>query len=522
LRGGNDAVGQAVASVLSTHGKIGILVDDTAGTVTRRTARELYGAEVLPRWWISVRSIACAIDALKAVEAGPDDAPVILICDRFLPRECGQAQTHPWDEHQEETAGELLGLVSTVQKNRRFVETVFHTSYPDARTSKIAWESRNPEVMRRVRRKLAEDAQTSDLLRYGPTAGEGAGRAGRSRWREVTHALALRLAGLTGNNDPVILITGAGASLAARLDSPGMPRTCDLLDAAHSFRRALRAGRATGEVRARHSFIDPPAGEGSCACELHDGEPRASQLRAHSVEDLLGHLDRGASAESVEWNLLELFSKSGAEGQALAYALKCVMLRYDTGFPFQHWLLAQLPWTSIITTNFDCYHERAALHVVSRAQSAKVAQAAYDFAIPGQRYHKVYGSLSAAETLALGRTDFEERWRVIRRLLATVIGDNRRGLIVFLGHAMQDPCFHAYLTSVGTKLRDWKFLWVVPEAETAARGEPGLAADWLDVLRAHSNASGRPDVVAGPLSGRALDFANDLYLDYVREAGQVT
>ena len=366
----NEALSKKVGSVLRAYGKIGILVDDTAEIVMRRTSRELYGAEVLPRWWVSVRSTACAIDALKSLgAAGAENDPAILIFDRFLPQACGETQTRPWDQQDSEPEGELLGLASILRIRPR-TECVFHTSYPDARTSHISWQSRNPELMRGLRRKLAESKETADLLRYGPRAGDGGShRNRRSRWREIIHGLAIRMARQTGDDEPVILITGAGAALAARPDSPGMPRTSDLLDAAYSFRKTK-------------SFDNPAIARESCLCEPCDVKRNADRQRARSVEELISLLDAGLRAEDVDWNLLELFSESAAEGTALAYALKCVMLRYDTGFPFQHWLLAQLPWTSIITTNFDCFHERAALHVVSKARGARGVNAAYRFRHP--------------------------------------------------------------------------------------------------------------------------------------------
>ena len=126
--------------------------------------------------------------------------------------------------------------------------------------------------------------------------------------------------------------------------------------------------------------------------------------------------------------------------------------------------------------------------------------------------------MSAAETLALGESDFEERWNTIRELLQEVIGENRKGLFVFLGHAMQDPCFHRYLTEESPRLRNWKFLWVVPEAEASGTRQDGLAAGWIQLLSEHSDPNERSHDVAGPLAGRALDFATDLYTEYVDEA----
>src|SRR6185369_12795109 len=105
----------SVRRVLDDFGKIGLLVDDNNKLVLRRTARELYGAEALPKWWLVVGSVQCAESAIGEVVrlmSARDDLLAILLLDRLLPLRCDQDE-YPaaWDDESKvKEYGEASGL----------------------------------------------------------------------------------------------------------------------------------------------------------------------------------------------------------------------------------------------------------------------------------------------------------------------------------------------------------------------------------------------------------------------------
>jgi hypothetical protein len=187
------------------------------------------------------------------------------------------------------------------------------------------------------------------------------------------------------------------------------------------------------------------------------------------------------------------------------------MFRHDTSFSFHHWLLAQLPWKAIVTTNFDSFHERAAIHAAGHTRARAQRDQSFRLAMPGEWFEKMYGSLSEPKLLALNEDQIERKWpkaEVLRRFKKTI-----PGTLVVLGHAMSDRLLESVIVD---ELSDWSILWVVPSAyslsDRRASGQTGRSLKpWLDLV-AKSQSAARGNL--GPLDGTAIDFAYDLFASY--------
>src|SRR5688572_4875982 len=183
----------SVDNALRRFGKVGLLVDDERSIASRRTARELYGSDALPDWWLVLGSVACANEALEAFFRWPEtDRAGVLLLDRLLPISCRETDARPmaWEAAGVEPARQLLGLVNRARHDRTLV-TALQTSYPDATDRELRWERRGAEVLTSRRERL----RALDLLRYGPAepdpratwqpnTGEETGFR-RARWRRV-------------------------------------------------------------------------------------------------------------------------------------------------------------------------------------------------------------------------------------------------------------------------------------------------------------------------------------------------
>jgi hypothetical protein len=402
-----------VARAAWEYGKVGLLIDDSRECVPR-VARALYGGETLPEWWVLARSIECACEALSEFIAifgssGFTNLRGLVLIDRYLPARCGDPRAIPWDEEdyplEEGFQGRehLIRMREIVRELWRGRETAvssraldpspdylvsFFTSFPalSAREAGnagcIPWQKRGLEMLQEERRDCLKASYWRRLLRYGPEADAritretapppelfSPRRAQRAKWRADTWEQNLVALSQLLGRAPIVLMTGAGCSLATSPVSPGMPPTGKIL--ARVCREMDARGALDGE-----EWI--PRAQRSCMC--HPLSPFLTPDIAWKQEDGLSPVDwflkkardlRGI--DRLDWKLEILFSlyrhKGGGENRFHKFhrTFRELLYRTDYGFAYHHWLLARLPWDSLITTNFDGFHERAALAVAQNA-----------------------------------------------------------------------------------------------------------------------------------------------------------
>src|SRR5688572_20118265 len=94
----HNGVARAIDRAIDQFARVGVLVDDD-GFARRRLARELYGTEILPRWWVPVRSARCAVEAFERIFERDliGRHPCVIALDRHLPIQCGHFPAKPWD-----------------------------------------------------------------------------------------------------------------------------------------------------------------------------------------------------------------------------------------------------------------------------------------------------------------------------------------------------------------------------------------------------------------------------------------
>ena len=504
----NVRVAALIRERLSRYRRLGLLIDD-GPDAARRTARELYGSETLPAWWIQIRSVRCAIAALADLSAGltaRSDSQALIVFDRYLLPDCGDA-TRPeaWDLSQD--GKKLVDSLTLLDPflNRR-VWTVFQTSHAQVNLpleahhqaySTIEWLSRSSETLHVLRDSLSR-AGGEKLLRYGP--------AEPSDWYEAIVDLANELSGReTIAESRVILLTGAGASLSPHRFSLGMPPTDELLEEAYRL----------SSVKGAAPMSSPPIAEGPvCACL---DQPPTSAARTHPVTnfDALRRLKAdGVTVSRMSYDLMTLFASSegkrSSELGVFESALRCVMLGYDHGFLYQHWLLAQLPWHATITTNFDSFHERAALSVASSRGSIRDRHEVlrgHAFAAPEataddpRGLFKPYGSLVSPVNLAWSYESVNARRQALINTLDVVAPVSKQNhSIVVLGHRLRDARIQEALAK---RLSNYTIYWVIPEPRTEI-----IDSSYNEWQMAVSGGEVRK------LDGTALEFAYDLYAEY--------
>ncbi len=528
------------AEIVHQFRKIGLLIDDQSDAGDR-LARELYGSERLPRWWLHLRDAEDACEALMIRdmllrrahdEGGPDPLPdgTVLVVDRYLPAQAG-LRPIPLDAPLLVTGGErnlqqlhkiLCGLNAGPADSR--VHTLFVTSYPYASSTatpegrspdctQLPWRRRTSNAFQELRSRLSPA-----LLRYGPLktvpapSGDSNGRV------ELLGSLAEALAQRTGKqlSDPpeVVLITGGGSNLSQGSYGPGLPPIWWLVEEACR----LAAGEAPREAPRK---VEPP----------HPSHNRGGVL--DSFEEFRRAMARDSSELPGYRLKMESFflpSQPRIEWERL----QTVLRRFDHGFPYQTWLAARLPWSCWICANQDRAVERAANALVDAqdrhavdvtrwnpARSARNLTRHWAFGPEGgadldrSRLFRPCGTLADPRT---GANDLESpREKVARdiRHIAEVIGD-----------LPGDPL---WLVVVGSRLDDFPLqdlvekllkdrrhgiipIWIDPFASWHLDPQQlsSTSRVWLDLLMSAHHSSGG---LAGDPWGNTFRLLTKIFAD---------
>ncbi len=571
-----------VQQIVEGYGKIGLLIDD-APEASGRAARSVYGAEALPEWWLVGRSLTCAHSLLSAFREALEDRPdllAIVVIDRYLLVSCDQQSSRlvAWDviteglEKREHTlCDEIHETVSWLDSCNRstsdhpglFLE--LETSYPHGfsgprrssgriGTSNLPWKTRSTDLLYRLRDRIQARGFWT-LLKYGPseqrvTEVSDPKLAWRAKiWRSTLDDLveALRQQTLA---TPVILLTGAGASFRVGRLSRGMPSTDHLL------RKACWqvAERNPARWPTREAPPEPP-NELQCVCNPISQPESSSDKKTWDrnssltpVEWLVSHVVApGGGMGKYEWYLEQLFSTTmnGAKRQHRKWlgqfynAFRAALHRHDHGFPHHHWLLAQLPWTRVITTNFDGFHERAAAAAVASRplsdaerdhtlslgsplpdlvydQQTHDSGSSADPLRQGRRLSKTHGSLLFPAELELGLEQLKQGQRRLAKELETLVDSAERAWLVVAGHSMRDihmDGMPAFSRARGS--RKIRLTWVVPEAlDRCRRVSPSavnVPRDWDQWMFEDWD---KGDGESGPFPATVSEFAYDLWQLY--------
>ncbi len=577
----NKGLQELVNKTWRAYGKIGLLIDD-APDAGASTARQLYGTETLPQWWLEAKSIECATVLLGTVRQlkrnGSENSAVVII-DRTLPATCGgQSNPRAWDRESEREEDD-----ETRSKFRAFFQEIvalldapagmvleFVTSFPPtidaSRASeslpqdRIRWKTRTIEALAELRRNLPVP-----LLRFGPEANalvtappvlglEAAGLP-EEKWlahswvKEIDDLAAEMAASEDEGNGPFILLTGVGASLPTSTYGPGVPRTSWIV---HEALRVVASGQLgerldcvqpTGSL-AKPLPVPPPSRPDQCRCQhTHHRSDLRSKDAAVSLEALAHILQgqEGLYAGSYPWKIEEFFDRKCTLNERLrllfARAFKLVLQRFDDGFAYHHWLLAQLPWTAIITTNFDGFHERAA-YAASRTvnererviqQILRRGAACPTSTLTSRRkggrpiledygLFKPYGNLLELGPILMSFDDVTTAETSIRKALSLI--PKRAGArLVVIGQSMNDTQLAKKVLKLGAR-KGFKALWVDPLSHNRAAAVGLDLPDWdrnfhrtIQEFESKSGKSGR----YLPMPIDATAFAHDLWHAYRRK-----
>jgi hypothetical protein len=422
----SDRVARRLRRIAWEYGKTGLLIDDSPECVTR-IARALYGSDSLPPWWVLVRSINCACNALDELYGIFSDLSFrslrgLVLVDRYLLLNCGQAGTVPWDDSREVPSEQLVLMRERVDRIVKLAERSiekglvlgekpallirFLTSFPilgeqsphlnipgGQNFSKITWQTRSTELLQHERRQFQDSDDWRYLLQFGPKSSArvkqdappadliDARTATAAKWRAETWDDNLRhLAQMFKDRRRMILITGAGSSIRCGPTSPGMLTTDKIV------RRICKEIRDGDAGKSRFSDLGVHAQELDCACQPEpagtagDGESHdtAPGVALSPIRRLIEQVS--ANPEGwLDFKLEEVCDRKKHEGSIEEFKLfhrlfRRELYRRDFGFAYHHWLMARLRWTAIITTNFDGFHERAAASVARRLPQSDQAR----------------------------------------------------------------------------------------------------------------------------------------------------
>jgi hypothetical protein len=553
-----------VREALFAFGKLGLLIED-APDARLRTARELYAADGLPAWWLHCdnleegeRALEAALEAVVAEQPSwARRLPLLAIIDRYLKEGPTSARAVAWDggdfgeevspavRKMEEIVRRLLAASATHPVHVALVTSYSGPSRSSA-SKDLPWELRHHEPVYRLRRRLfhaeRDAAWLRQLLYFGPSKtapilnplspgdvfkSEEDQRVALCRALHWQTSITRLRASLAGADPEVacILLTGAGASLASDPLAPGIPATWFLLE---------RACWQVTDGRPERKPVWPR--------DDRSGQGATEQDEVKSLDELCERYENGASVRNLKWSLERLFERGRRDTrfEDFVAAFRQALQAWDHDFPYHFWLLAQLPWTLILTTNFDGFHERAAASATSLSSAVgadpirrlgdvlpfadppplgPLGSVTISSLLKGPGLLKPYGSLMTVGALALAHDDFWRRLdRVSQEYLKPLLEACRECWIVAVGHRLASDALHHALEDLiqvhGRKLR---MLWIEPypyrsdlEGFAAVRRfrkvlENGAGADPFD----HTP-------VACPLPARALDFAFDLWLDWKR------
>lgn len=357
-------------------GKVGLVLDD-ARDADAAVARELYGTETLPEWWLVARSIPCAaamaeatgwllkasreevLEQIGVEGAEPADGPLLaglfVVVDRFLLGSCGRSRVLQWDPLKESVDSATSGCADRLKEALKCLEgkaeedscpcceVVFVSSHPhpgiswkeaqlgsikEQKNAPFEWRAKGSEELRRRFQSACKKADA--LGRFGPekesvvTSLEEKylgldvslvrARHEATHWSVCVEEMACVLEHSEGG---AVLVTGEGAAWPAHRRTPGLD--WDQIEYEAETEQAERV--AANEKGARE-----------CLCLNERRHARALRAR----RDVYGGM--------IEvWPFVDQ-----------------VQARRDRLFPHHYWLLHQLPWEWIITLNTDHFHERAA------------------------------------------------------------------------------------------------------------------------------------------------------------------
>lgn len=595
-----ELVRDAMLETVAEYGKLAILIDDNEDSPSR-IARDLYYADTLPRFWLTARSLECAehVLAVLADEVGSPSVltqcPCLVIVDRHLLQHCRNGSERSVRiDGMESRCRDHVQLLTRMSANGggRLRSLLFHciTTHPLGKADEPngdGWSPRSPYVMKRIRDELAKHPGVGEgvssevfqpLRRFGINAPAATPSGEAQRWKAKTWSRTLRRMAQDLRDQesieardvreptqaPVVLLTGAGVSLQSGPYGPGIPRTNSLL-----FEAAWRLEVTQHElVRQRGpSLVEGPPG---CICHATrraplpsaGAPPSLSEFRRAVVQEV-----RGCESLARYPALLEIFGNESraSEDARSRYdfytSFRTVMQQFDHGFSYGHWLMAQLPWSCIITTNFDSFHERAATTAarqpeglgfrghppmdlghaaLRRGNPAPLAEnvSAQDWKRVWStcRLFKPYGSLGSPSSLVLNEYQMGKRRDHFRAVFQHAFANATSGWLVVLGHSMLDGALQgALMDALNSRpdLRDQlNVVWVVPEAFDVAIGaQRGLYEDgreaFPDLVRARlCNESSEPHHAGdwrrpvepgdrgGAYSATAMEFLYDLALEF--------
>jgi len=593
-------VQKAIRETLNEFGKLGLLIDDNEDSPCR-IARELYYADALPAFWVVVRSIACATEALRLLVAGGstgaraflEDRPCLVIVDRHLFEHCrpGSERSVRLDDDAKSGCAAYLAQLDKMTSGEDRPASLlccFITTHPlgkPGEASDLDWLPRSPWVMTELRDAIRPNAARTgaaatrlrSLRHYGVNAEAGrshdSGRQWKHQaWNPMLGALAKALDAEQERDlddekvehpsqSPVVLLTGAGVSLQSGPYGPGIPKTNALLFEA-AWRLEFpdpRAQRALGPL-----LLD---GKLPCACTVSTGHAQPSGAAPSLTEFRQAVRREVTTGHVVERypDLLEAFGDEDAQERfAFYHSFRTVMQRFDHGFSYRHWLMAQLPWSCIITTNFDNFHERAAMAAASHPavlgarshnpeERIKLSHATLRRGNPGPptpdkgsrlkwdplwrscRLFKPYGTLDSPAPLVLNQYGMKNN-HSFSSIFQHAFSAATSGWLVVLGHSMLDEALQKNLATV-LRRRDLakklNVVWVVPEAQAAVNGDRSQYSDALRKFPALVKARMAPpsetrDICekkprtlgdsGGAFSATALEFLYDLALKFDERA----
>lgn len=546
-------ISDTIQQILLAYGKIGLLIDD-ASDAKLRTAREIYGSDGLPSWWFHCEDVESAIEALRAaceavVAGNPSwakDLPFIVVIDRYLKLR-QKSRAVPWDSPSTEEArdgsepkGALQDLQASMRRmlnaqdeqkhnpGRRRLIIAAVTSYfdPQEKERGIPWQPRHHEPLFQLRKEMGEE-----LLSFGPSDVQHPklplskmsqqDSCRRHFWDPTIDQLVQAL----HSNDrktSFVLFTGAGASLANDRFAPGIPPTAHLLD------------WMSWDLIGRTGI--PPSWPRVVALQAGQKPPTTK------LSDLIAQFEKGHSAAEFEWTLEDLFDHD-ADKRALAGAesFRLALQRFDHGFPFHTWLLAQLPWTAILTANFDGIHERAAasaassltteqargvrrlgdIDLLSHKPSGTKRRVALNEFLKQAGLFKPYGSLTSIAPLALTQKDFWGRLGHVEKVLDLIFGGTNECWLVFLGYRLASSLLSSMIVGLLYRFRlktTVHLVWVDPgccNLNSHPHKEESLVKNF-DRASTRKTSEILPHVFH-PLPARALDFAYDLWCRYSRK-----
>jgi hypothetical protein len=574
---GDGPVAKAMATALERYHKVGLLVDDDELSPFR-LARELYFSDELPAYWVRVRSVECADRALDFLQSLSflNDTPHlrgVIIVDRRLLRSCaaGSAPNARLDRDGRHEANLVALAASTESKEPRYENMLCWLVTNEAGVGlgedrRVDWFPKSAWLMARIRERLAEEKYRC-LRRFGPTADETPQADlgwKMSAWGGVISSLAQALSaegdrqarddrnGPSRSHEPVVLLTGAGASLPAGPHGNGIPRTDTLLyDAARSMK-----GEPVQHREPRH---------GLCACASKRPVDAPKPSHDLTLTNFIAAAQRGEKLQTYP-HLIEAFAADGKTAAALKERnsfygqFRSLMQRFDHGFPYHHWLMAQLPWSCIISTNFDGFHERAAAAAARRPEALRAKMSQRERAntiqsilrrgnpspmptepsqsVATEREHywrsmwkdsqlfKPYGTLTSPAALALNVRHFADRQQLFGEIFDYVFGRAvDGGWLVVIGHAMQNDALQGILRAslerqpLSDKLR---VVWVVPDALERVNVE--VPDYWASLVKQQmTEPVARRDAFedpwrkgenGGPVPSGALEFLYDLALEF--------